>query len=216
MDGADWVAGLYTCSMKPILYSYRRCPYAMRARIALKYAGIRVEHREIALREKPTSMLLISPKGTVPVLCVDRLVLDQSLGIMRWAIDQSDPDGWKNVDIDISQAWVAKNDGPFKVLLDRYKYPERFPELNQVDIFNSAIDLMLLPMETTLQSSLCLMGSKMSWVDAAIFPFIRQFAAVNPDNFEALPFIALKKWLNQHLESELFHSVMGKHPTWID
>ena len=199
-----------------ILYSYRRCPYAMRARMALKYASIEVEHREIELRNKPQSMLLASPKGTVPVLCMGDTVLDQSVDIMRWAIQQSDPDAWGNADDTIAQAWVAKNDGPFKVLLDQYKYPNRFPDLNQEEVLNSAIELMLKPMESSLQSNKYLMGNKISLVDVAIFPFIRQFAAVNPQRFEELPFPLVKAWLNQHLESDLFNSVMDKYPTWID
>ncbi len=202
--------------MTPILYSYRRCPYAMRARMALQYAGIQVEHREIALRNKPHSMLIASPKGTVPVLCMDGRVLDQSLDIMRWALEQSDPDGWMEVDEEISQAWIGKNDGPFKALLDQYKYPNRFPDLSQDDVLNRAVGLMLKPMESALQSSTYLMGNKMSLVDVAIFPFIRQFAAVDPQRFEALPLTSVKAWLNQYLESDLFNSVMDKHPTWLD
>ena len=188
----------------------------MRARMALKYADIQVEHREIDFRNKPQSMLLVSPKGTVPVLCVDGIILDQSLDIMHWALDRSDPDGWKQVDNAVSQAWIEKNDGPFKVLLDQYKYPNRFPDLNEGDVLNSAIDLMLKPMEKALQSSDYLLGNKISWVDVAIFPFIRQFAAVNPKRFEELPFTSIHAWLNQHLESDLFNSVMDKYPTWID
>ena len=188
----------------------------MRARMALKYAGIEVEHREIALKNKPQSMLLVSPKGTVPVLCADGIVLDQSLDIMRWALDKSDPDGWKLVDEGIAEVWIAKNDGPFKTLLDQSKYPNRFPDLNQEEVLNSAIELMLKPMESSLQSNKYLMGNKISLVDVAIFPFIRQFAAVNPQRFEELPFPLVKAWLNQHLESDLFNSVMDKYPTWID
>ncbi|QWE19049.1 glutathione S-transferase [Polynucleobacter corsicus] len=201
--------------MKPILYSYRRCPYAMRARMALKYAGIEIEHREIELRNKPQSMLLASPKGTVPVLCLNGLVLDQSLDIIHWALQQSDPDGWGAVDQLSSQSWIQKNDGPFKVLLDQYKYPNRFPDLDQESILNSAIALMIEPMEDALQLSPYVLGNKLSWVDVAIFPFIRQFAAVDPQRFEGLPFTALKKWLNQHLESELFGAAMEKHPIWV-
>ena len=188
----------------------------MRARMALKYAGIQIEQREIDFRNKPQSMLLVSPKGTVPVLCADGLVLDQSVDIMRWALEKSDPDGWIDVDEDASQEWIKKNDGPFKVLLDQYKYPNRFPDIHSNDVLNNAIDLMLHPMETLLQANPYLLGNKISWVDVAIFPFTRQFAAVNPQQFEELPFNSLKKWLNQHLESELFHSVMDKHPTWTD
>ena len=188
----------------------------MRARMALKYADIQVEHREIDFRNKPQSMLLVSPKGTVPVLCVDGIILDQSLDIMHWALGRSDPDGWKQVDNVVSQAWIEKNDGPFKVLLDQYKYPNRFPDLNEGHVLNSAIDLMLKPMESALQSSNYLLGNKISWVDVAIFPFIRQFAAVNPKRFEELSFTSINAWLNQYLESDLFNSVMDKHPTWLD
>lgn len=202
--------------MKPILYSYRRCPYAMRARMALKYAGIELEHREIELRNKPQSMLDASPKGTVPVLLINRLVLDQSLDIMRWAIEQSDPDGWGNVDDEIAQIWIEKNDGPFKVLLDQYKYPNRHPELASKAVLDEALQLMLLPMEKALQDSPYLLGSKMTLVDIAIFPFIRQFSMVDIERFNQLPIPATKGWLKQHLESQLFNSVMHKHPTWLD
>lgn len=202
--------------MKPILYSYRRCPYAMRARMALKYAGIELEHREIELRNKPQSMLDASPKGTVPVLLIDHLVLDQSLDIMRWAVEQSDPNGWANEDQEIAQAWIEKNDGRFKVLLDQYKYPNRYPELDPNIVFDEAVQLMLLPMEKALQHSLYLFGNKMTLTDVAIFPFIRQFSMVNQSKFDQLPIPATKKWLTQHLESELFSSVMRKHPVWLD
>jgi len=200
----------------PILYSYRRCPYAMRARIALQYAGISLEHREISLRDKPKAMLLVSPKGTVPVLCVDGQVIDQSLDIMQWALQKSDPDGWLNVDEKLANSWIEINDGQFKVLLDQYKYPNRHPELNQGEVLDAAIELMLKPMETNLQQTQYLIGNQMSWVDVAIFPFIRQFAGVNPQRFEELPLPGTRKWLTQHLESELFQSVMEKHPTWVD
>lgn len=202
--------------MTPILYSYRRCPYAMRARMALNYAGIQVEHREIELRNKPQSMLLASPKGTVPVLCVDGFVLDQSLDIMNWALKKSDPDHWAAIDENISQYWIDKNDGPFKVLLDQYKYPNRYPELNQEAVLNAAAELMFKPMETTLKSSEYLLGKQLSLVDVAIFPFIRQFSMVNPRQFEQLPFNFTKQWLHKQTESELFNSVMHKYPTWID
>jgi glutathione S-transferase len=184
--------------------------------MALRYAGINVAHREIELRNKPQSMLLASPKGTVPVLCMDGLVLDQSLDIMHWAILQSDLDGWGNVDDAIAQAWIAKNDGPFKVLLDQYKYPNRFPGLDTEVVLNEALQIMLLPMEQSLQATQYLMGDKMTWVDIAIFPFIRQFSMVDLKRFDDLPISATKKWLAQHLDSELFQSVMHKHPVWRD
>lgn len=202
--------------MMPILYSYRRCPYAMRARMALKYAGIELEHREIELRNKPKSLLLASPKGTVPVLCVNGLVLDQSIEIMHWALEQSDPDGWLSVDHSLAQEWIEKNDGPFKLLLDQYKYPNRFPELEQIEVLDSVCKLMLEPIELALQSNPYLLGSNLSWVDIAIFPFIRQFSMVDLQKFNALPYPQTQQWLNQLLESELFNAVMGKYPSWVD
>lgn len=202
--------------MMPILYTYRRCPYAMRARMALQYAGVQVEHREIALRNKPQSMLLASPKGTVPVLCIDGLVLDQSMDIMHWALKISDPDHWGEVDEMLSQSWIKKNDGPFKVLLDQYKYPNRYPNLNQETVLNDAIELMLKPLETALESHDYLLSKQLSLVDVAIFPFIRQFSMVNPQQFDQLPFPSTKKWLTQLTQSELFNSVMYKYPVWIE
>ena len=202
--------------MLPILYSYRRCPYAMRARMALQYSGIKVEHREIELRKKPQSMLLASPKGTVPILIVDDLILDQSLEIIHWALQKSDPDNWGEIDKVAAQIWIEKNDGPFKALLDQYKYPNRHPNLNQNDVLNAAIELMLQPMDDALKSSQFLLGNKQSWLDAAIFPFIRQFSMVNLERFDQLPLPALKKWLAQYLQSELFNAVMYKYPTWKD
>jgi glutathione S-transferase len=184
--------------------------------MALQYAGIEYEHREIVLRNKPQSMLLVSPKGTVPVLCLDELVLDQSLDIMRWALERSDPDGWLNVDQIISIEWLEKNDGPFKTLLDQYKYPERYPHLNREDILNAAIELMLRPMEAALKLNTYLMGNKLSWVDVAIFPFIRQFSMSDQKSFEGLSLPNIQNWLGELIESELFNSVMHKHLAWID
>ena len=203
-------------TMTAILYTYRRCPYAMRARMALHYAGIKVEHREIELRNKPQSMLRLSPKGTVPVLSVDGLVLDQSLEIMQWALKTSDPDGWNMLDENIATSWIEKNDELFKILLDQYKYPNRYPQLKQEVVLAQAIELMLKPMEAALASSQYLLGEKMTWVDVALFPFIRQFSMVDQQKFDALPFPNIQRWLNQHIESKLFISVMEKHPTWRD
>ena len=184
--------------------------------MALKYAGIQVEHREIELRNKPQSMLQLSPKGTVPVLRIDDLVLDQSLDILHWALQQSDPHGWREVDEPIANSWIEKNDGPFKTLVDQYKYPNRFPELDPEAVLDEALQVMLIPMDQALQNFQYLMGGRLTWVDVAIFPFIRQFSMVDPKKFEQLPIPAVKKWLNQQLESELFDSVMQKHPTWKD
>ena len=184
--------------------------------MALHYAGIDLEHREIALRNKPQSMLLASPKGTVPVLCVDELVLEESLEIMLWALGQSDPDGWLQVNSQKAKTWVANNDGPFKTLLDQYKYPNRYPELNRDEVLRSAMELMLKPLENALQEHPYVLGNKISWVDVALFPFIRQFSMVNPEKFKQLPLPKTRQWLNQNIESALFAAIMDKHPTWVD
>jgi glutathione S-transferase len=184
--------------------------------MALRYAGITVEHREIELHNKPQSMLRVSPKGTVPVLLIGNLILDQSLEIMRWALQKSDPDNWGEIDEDAAQIWIEKNDGPFKTLLDQYKYPNRHLHMNQENVLDAAITLMLKPMDDVLGSSQYLLGHKQSWLDVAIFPFIRQFSMVNSERFDQLPLPALKNWLAQYLQSELFNAIMCKNPTWTE
>lgn len=196
-----------------VLYSYRRCPYAMRARMALSYAGVAVEIREISLRDKPLDMLSISPKGTVPVLQTGPLVIEQSLEIMQWALSQSDKDGWLN-NLEASADLITINDGPFKRLLDQYKYPNKFPEVAIKDTLDKAMDICLLPLEQRLQKSRYLLGDQMRLADVAIFPFIRQFSMVDPVWFEKSHLNYLKKWLNEQIESDLFLSVMHKYPTW--
>jgi glutathione S-transferase len=203
--------------MTAVLYSYRRCPYAMRARMALAYSGIAVEIREISLREKPASMLAISPKGTVPVLQNDGLVLEQSYDIMKWALKQSDPDQWFSAETEsVIDEWVEKNDGPFKKLLDQYKYPDRCPDISLEETLSQATTLFLGPINQQLKKSSYLLGPKISLADIAIFPFVRQFSMVNPEWIDQSGLNYLKQWLNEHLESPLFLSVMQKYPTWYD
>jgi glutathione S-transferase len=203
--------------MTAVLYSYRRCPYAMRARMALAYAGIAVEIREISLREKPASMLAISPKGTVPVLQSDGLVIEQSYDIMKWALRQSDPDQWLSKDTEsLIDEWVTKNDGPFKKLLDQYKYPDRYPDVQLEETLSQAVALFLGPINEQLKTNRYLLGPKISLADVALFPFVRQFAMVDPDWIDQSGLNFLKQWLNEHIESPLFLSVMQKYPTWHD
>lgn len=202
---------------KPILYSYRRCPYAMRARMALAYVGIPVEIREISLKEKPSSMVAISPKATVPVMQYGNLVLEQSLDIMRWALSQHDPDGWLTDEntVDVNTL-IDANDSSFKKILDQYKYPSRFPELNPVDVLTSALNQHLRPLNDQLKKTRFLLGAKLSMADIAIFPFIRQFHMVDEALFSLYQLEPLKKWLNDLMESDLFLSIMQKHPVWQD
>jgi glutathione S-transferase len=200
----------------PVLYSFRRCPYAIRSRLALKGAGQRVELREVVLRAKPEPMLAISPKGTVPVLQLpDGHVIEQSQDIMRWALGQHDPHGWLKAGTAAqTQAWIDLNDGPFKALLDRYKYPERHPERSAAQWRDEAVELMLAPMERALQSHAQLLAPTVSLVDMALLPFVRQFTQVDAQWFEQAQLPALQAWLGVHLASPLFESCMGKVVPW--
>jgi len=200
----------------PILYSYRRCPYAMRARMALKYAGVAIEIREISLRDKPAHLLQVSPKGTVPVLVLpDGTVLEQSLDIMHWALQQRYIDGWLLADLEQTQQLIAENDTSFKQALDRYKYAIRFPEQSMED-YRSQGEVFLAKLEQRLTQTNFLMGKQVSMADVAIFPFIRQFSAVDADWFASTPYVRLKAWLSLLVESELFNSIMGKYPVYSD
>ena len=185
--------------------------------MALAYSGIAVEIREISLREKPASMLAISPKGTVPVLQSDGLVIEQSYDIMKWALRQSDPDQWLSEDTEsLIDEWVTKNDGPFKKLLDQYKYPDRYPDVQLEETLSQAVALFLGPINEQLKTNRYLLGPKISLADIALFPFVRQFAMVDPDWIDQSGLNFLKQWLNEHIESPLFLSVMQKYPTWHD
>jgi len=189
----------------------------MRARMALAYSGITVEIREISLREKPASMLAISPKGTVPVLHGEGLVIEQSYDIMKWALRQFDPDRWLSTETEsLIDGWVAKNDGPFKKLLDQYKYPDRYPTIALEETLSQAVALFLSPINEQLKTNRYLLGPKVSLADIALFPFVRQFAMVDPDWVDQSGLNFLKEWLNEHIESPLFLGVMQKYPTWHD
>jgi glutathione S-transferase len=189
----------------------------MRARMALAYSGLVVEIREISLREKPTSLLAISPKGTVPVLQSDDLVIEQSYDIMKWALKQSDPDQWLSAQTEPTiDQWVEKNDGPFKKLLDQYKYPDRYPDISLEETLSQARSLFLGPINEQLKTSPYLLGSRISLADIAIFPFVRQFAMVDQEWIDQSDLHFLKQWLNERLESSLFVGVMQKYPTWHD
>ena len=197
---------------KAILYSYRRCPYAMRARMALRVADIEVEQIEISLRDKPQAMLAISPKGTVPVLqCADGLVIEQSLDIMRWALKQNDPQWWLQRAEETEQLGLVQlKDTDFKHWLDRYKYAERYPEFSSLHYREQAGFALLNDLEVRLARFPYLGGQDPCLSDVAIFPFVRQFAAVDANWFSTAEFPAVRRWLNGWLESDLFMSVMAK------
>ncbi len=194
----------------PILYSFRRCPYAMRARLALLISGQAVALREVVLRSKPAEMLAASPKGTVPVLLLpDGRVIDESLDIMRWALARHDPEGWLGGD---DRALIAAQDGPFKYHLDRYKYAQRHG--TDAAVHRDAGLAMLGDLEARLAQSPQLCGGRRTLTDMAIFPFVRQFAAVDPDGFAARPLPGVQRWLADHTASDLFARAMVRVPPW--
>jgi glutathione S-transferase len=204
-------------SALPILYSFRRCPYAIRARMALRKSGVVVELREVVLRDKPESMLCASPKGTVPVLVLPGggPVLDESLDLMRWALTLRDPDGWlANADAPVQQQWVATNDGPFKQALDRYKYPERHPACSQLESREECVAAMIQPMDACLAAQPFLAGERTGLADVALMPFVRQFAAVDAGWFAASRWKATRAWLERWSSHPDFLGVMDRYPAW--
>jgi len=204
--------------MIPILYSFRRCPYAMRARLALDASGQGCELREIALREKPSEMLRAAPKGTVPVLVVaEGEVIDESLDIMLWALRRSDPEHWLTPDADSLEgmlALIARFDSHFKQHLDRYKYPDRFVEADSmVSRTEACLDLELL--ENRLARTAHLAGERVSLADMAVAPFVRQFANVDTVWFARQSWPAVQHWLTAIVASERFVRIMRPVPVWV-
>ena len=202
----------------PVLYSFRRCPYAMRARLALLVSGIRCEMREITLAHKPSNMLEASPKGTVPVLVLKDRVLDQSLDILQWALQQNDPEGWSTSGLTLDEearALVRMCDDAFKTHLDRYKYPNRY-DLPDGLADREAGSAYLYQLNTQLKESTFLMGARWSWVDAAIAPFVRQFARTDRIWFDAQAWPSLQNWLTQFEHSENFSTVMHRYKIWYE
>jgi glutathione S-transferase len=196
---------------EPVLYSFRRCPYAMRARMALSVSDAQYEHREVVLRDKPPQMLEASPKGTVPVLVAENgEVLEESLDVMRWALGQSDPEGWLDRD---DPALIEANDGPFKHHLDRYKYATRYDDVDPEEHRAAALDI-LRTLEERLEAGAYLCGEQRGFADIAIFPFIRQFANADRAWFDVQDLPKLQAWLEGLITSDLFTGVMQKHPQW--
>ena len=211
----------------PILYSFRRCPYAIRARMALAYAEITYELREVSLKNKPKEMLEISPKGTTPVMQLfdasqNFMVLEESLDIMHWALQQNDPLNWGNLsddDLAIANQLITTNDREFKQALDRYKYANRFPERSpefyrqQAEEFLQVLEQKLYRNSQSVNSQF-LIGDRQTFVDVAVFPFVRQFAYVDIEWFKSSSYLNLHNWLRWHESSALFELVMQKFPVW--
>lgn len=198
----------------PILYSFRRCPYAMRARMALWTAGVTVELREVKLANKPPELVEASPKATVPVLDFrDGSVLEESIAIMRWALLRSDPEHWLEGD---NTELIGEADGPFKHHLDRYKYPNRYedePGFDEVD-HRAAGSMFLNKWDAHIARHGSLTRASRSLADIALFPFIRQFANHDRSWFDAQDLPHLHPWLEAHLASDLFASIMPKFAPW--
>ena len=201
----------------PILYSFRRCPFAIRSRMALAKAGIICEHREVNLKNKPDEMLTISNKGTVPVLVLENGdVIDESLDIMVWALHQNDPDHWLNTNIQQALQLINENDFEFKPELDRYKYHIRYPQYSQQH-YREQAEHLISKLDTLLKKK-CGTGfidETPTLADVAIFPFIRQFAGVDRKWFEGSSFSDLVVWLQRIEHGEDFLSVMQKYDFWI-
>lgn len=193
----------------PTLYTFRRCPYAIRARLAIAVSGVVVTHHEVELRNKPAAMLAISPKGTVPVLhLANGAVIDESLDIMRWALRQNDPENWL-VNDERHAALIEQNDTSFKRHLDHYKYPNRVPEPS-MENHRAACEKFVQTLDNRLALSAFLTGDKFAFADAAIVPFIRQFAHVDKDWFYQSRHHHVIKWLDRILGSAIFAEVMKK------
>ena len=209
----------------PVLYSFRRCPYAIRARLALHACSIAVEHREVVLRNKPAHMLALSPKGSVPVLwlpdtpgAMGGQVLEQSLDIMLWALRQHDPHSWlpaSEAGLADALALIAHNDGPFKQQLDRYKYPNR-SGLDSGAADRDEAALWLHTLDARLRAQSFLAGDHFGLADAALAPFVRQFAHTDPAWFASQPWTALAAWLAAFEGSALFDAIMHKHAPWAE
>ena len=185
----------------------------MRARMGLAYSQISYEHREILLRDRPQSLYDISPKGTVPVLQLDKgIVIDESIDIMKWALNQNDPENWYNEQKSIQDELIKINDNQFKKRLDKYKYHVRYPD-NDLEQYRNDVAKYLSEYDRNLQSRKYLCGERIRLADIALMPFVRQCAHVDLPWFES-EFQYLFIWLQNFKESKLFTSIMSKFEVW--
>jgi glutathione S-transferase len=201
----------------PIFWSFRRCPYAMRARLAIAASGQKVELREILLRDKPADFLATSPKGTVPVLkLANGQVIDESRDIMFWALGQNDPENWLAVwrrNPDSATAFLDRLDGAFKHDLDRYKYASRY-DRDAGSTHRDNGGAFLAEIDQDLQQTGALSGAQLGLLDFASLPFVRQFRIADPDWFDNQSWPHLHAWLGGFLDSARFQRVMQKYPQW--
>lgn len=198
--------------MTAILYSFRRCPYAMRARLAIARAGIKVELREILLRDKAPAFLATSPSGTVPCLSAEGDVIDESFDVMFWALRQSDPEGWLDMPEE-GHALIAEADGPFKAALDRTKYTSRYKDCDG-EAERAKAHTFLHKLNDQIGDKAFLFKDTPSLADMAILPFVRQFAFIDKPRFDAQDWPNLSRWLEAFLASDLFLHIMPKYSVW--
>ena len=201
----------------PILYTFRRCPYAMRARLAIRASEVMVEIREVKLKNKPQELLNISPKATVPVLYISsKKIIEESLDIMKWALEINDPfkllEPEKLNRIEVHNT-LNKLDNDFKQNLDRYKYSSRFDQPNP-ELYRDKNLKLLNEFNNLLRHNKGIYSSNLSLLDYAIFPFIRQFRNVNSVWFDSLELNFLKSWLYELIDSDQFSSIMKKNLIW--
>ena len=201
----------------PILYSFRRCPYAMRARLAIKASGLIVEIREVELKNKPKEFLNISPKATVPIVCISsKQIIEESLDIMEWALKINDPlkllkhEKLNRIEI---HSILNKLENEFKQNLDRYKYSSRF-DLPNPKLYRDKNLQTLNEFNNLLQNNKGIYSSNLSLLDYAVFPFIRQFRNVNSVWFDSLELKFLQTWLYELIDSDEFSSIMKKYEIW--
>ncbi len=198
----------------PVLWTFRRCPYAMRARLAIAASGCQVELREILLKDKPAPFLAASPKGTVPVVVTGDQVIEESRDVMQWALSQHDPEGWLDMP-DNGHALIDACDGPFKQALDHTKYAVRFPDRDE-NLERAKALTHLQDWNDRLLRTAFLMGPRRTLADMAILPFVRQFANTDRAWFDAQGLTALTKWLDDFLLSDRFNAIMTKYTPWQD
>lgn len=204
----------------PILYSFRRCPYAMRARWTVLHAGLLVELREVALRSKPAALLDVSPKATVPVLITpEGTVVDESLAVMDWALAQADPCDWRGASLSDQQratiaALIAENDGAFKHHLDRFKYTDRYPGAIR-EQHRQQGEMILSSWAHRLASTGWLVAGRCTLADVALWPFVRQWSIADPEGFAQAPeWAPLRNWLQGFLKAPAFERLMQRREPW--
>ncbi|MEM6385447.1 MAG: glutathione S-transferase [Pseudomonadota bacterium] len=197
---------------RPVLWTFRRCPYAMRARLAIASAGVSVDLREILLRDKPAAFLAASPKATVPVVQDGDHVIEESLDVMHWALTQHDPENWLDMP-DAGHTLIAEADGPFKEALDRTKYAVRFPDVD-VTAERAKAGAFVVKLNAQLGENPYLFADAPRLADMAILPFVRQFAHTDLAWFHAQPWPSVSDWLETFKASERFKSIMTKYAPW--